>query len=356
MRTIGVMDDKLPNQALRVPQQYDQIWSAATTEARKRNLLVSVVARLRPGSSLEAARAELAALGRRLEERFPETNAGVRFTARPLHDQLVGQVRTPLLLLLGAVGLVLLIACANVAGLLLARAASRRQEIAVRAALGARRGRIIRQLVTESLVLGLGGGLLGLGVAFWATNQLLVAHPEGIPRLDTIRVDGPVLAFGFGVTILAAVLAGLLPALRAAGDTLAATLRAGGRSGLASQGGHRFRSALVVGQLALAVVVMAGAGLLLRSFVQLSSVDPGFRTDTILSFGIDLPEAAYGSKARIRSFYDRLLEHIEGHPGVLSAGAISRLPIGVGTFRSRFRVEGRGQDESWIGVLAVTPE
>ncbi|MPY90487.1 MAG: FtsX-like permease family protein [Luteitalea sp.] len=328
--------------ALWAPLGYGGYFSATTTEGRYRNSNVPALARLRPGVSLEAARAELRSLGRYLEERFPETNTGTSFTARPLHEELVGDVRTPLLLLFGAVGLVLFIASANVAGLLLARAAGRREEVAVRAALGARRGRIVRQLVTESLVLGLGGGLLGLLLAFWATERLVTMWPEELPRLEAIRVDGTVLAFAFGIAIAASVLAGLLPAFRAAGDELAVTLQSGGRSGLGSQRGQRFRGALVVGQLALAVVLLVGAGLLLESFVRLTSVDSGFRTERILSFRLSLPGAAYGSDGQVRAFYGRFLERVEQHPGVRSAAAISRLPIGqTSAFDTRLRVEGR---------------
>ncbi|MPY90486.1 MAG: FtsX-like permease family protein [Luteitalea sp.] len=362
---IGVMPpgfDFPSERDLWVPQLYERenYWSSAITEGRKNNRGLPVLARLRAGVTLEAARAELRALGRRLEERFPETNAGVRFTARPLHENLVGDVRTPLLLLLGAVGLVLFIACANVAGLLLARAAGRREEVAVRAALGARRGRIVRQLVTESLVLGLGGGVLGLMLAFWATDRLVTMWPEELPRLEAIRVDGTVLAFAFGIAIVASVLAGLLPAGRAASDGLAATLQSGGRSGLGSQRGQRFRSALVVGQLALAVVLLAGAGLLLESCVRLTSVDPGFRTERILSFRLNLPEGGYGSNEQVRRFFGQLLERVEAHPDVRSAGVISRLPIGqTGAFRSRFHIEGQtlaGEEEPSIGARVINPE
>ncbi|MGH9162003.1 MAG: FtsX-like permease family protein, partial [Vicinamibacteraceae bacterium] len=174
------------------------------------------------------------------------------------------------------------------------------------------------------------------------------------------RVDGTVLAFAFGVAIVASVLAGLIPACRAASDGLAATLQAGGRSGLGSQRGQRFGSALVVGQLALAVVLLAGAGLLLGSFIRLTSVDPGFRTERILSFRLNLPEGGYGSNEQVRRFFGQLLERVEAHPGVRSAGVISRLPIGqTGAFRSRFRIEGQtlaGEEEPSIGARVINPE
>ncbi|MGH9172956.1 MAG: ABC transporter permease [Vicinamibacterales bacterium] len=363
---IGVMPrgfDFPGGRAFWVPQPYGRnYFSATSTSGRRGTAVVRVVGRLRSGVSLEAARAELDARGRWLEERFPATNAGVSFAVMPLHDDVVGDVRTPLVMLLGAVAFVLFIATANVAGLLLARAASRREEIAVRGALGAGRGRIVRQLVTESLLLGLGGGALGLALAFWATGRIVAAQIEGLRRaglVDAIHVDGTVLAFAIGVTVVAGILAGLLPAFRAADDGLAGTLQSAGRSGLASQRGQRLRGALVVGQLALAVVLLHGAGLLLHSFVRLTSVDPGFRTDGVLSFGVELPPAAYSSNERVQAFFGELFERIRRHTGVLSVGAIHHLPIGSGgRFLSRFRVEGRtlaGEEEPAIGVRVVSP-
>ena len=321
---------------------------------------MNVVARLRAGVSLEAVRGELAMLGRRLEARFPDTNAGVRFTAIALREDLIGDDRAMLLLLLGAVGLVLIIASANVAGLLLARMASRREEIAVRSALGAGRSRIVRQLVTESLVLGVGGNLLGLVLAFWVSSAIAAAHAEGLRRLgllDSVRLDGPVLAFAFGITILASVLAGLVPALRAAEQGLAGSLHSAGRSGLGRQRGERFRSGLVVAQLALAVVLLVGAGLLLKSFLRLASVDPGMRTERILTFRIAVPSATYSSPARISDFYERLAEGLDSHPGVESAAAVFRLPVRQSTFTSRFFMDGRTarEQERAIGVQVVTP-
>jgi predicted permease len=363
---IGVMPpgfDFPGGRAFWVPQAYGRnYFSAASTAGRRGTAVVRVIGRLGSEVSLEAAQAELDARARRLEERFPETNAGVSFTAIPLHEELVGDVRTPLLMLLGAVGFVLLIAASNVAGLLLARGASRCEEIALRSALGAGRARIVRQLVTESLLLGVGGGVLGLLLAFWTTNALVAAQAEGLRQgglSDAIRLDGTVLAFAVGVTVLAGLLAGLVPAFRAAADGLAGTLQTAGRSGLASHRGQRLRSALVVGQLALAVVLLHGAGLLLHSFVRLTSVDPGFRTEQVLSFRVELPSAAYGGNERVQTFFSEFLGGIRRHTGVLSVGAIHHLPIGSGgRFLSRFRVEGRTPEgeEPAIGVRIVTPE
>ncbi|MGH9160137.1 MAG: FtsX-like permease family protein, partial [Vicinamibacteraceae bacterium] len=263
-----------------------------------------------------------------------------------------------LLLLFGAVVLVLLIACANVAGLLLARVAGRREELAVRAALGARRSRIVRQLVTESLALGAAGGALGLLLALWATQRLVTMWPEAQSHLDAIRVDATVLWFAFGV-----------PAFRATSGGLAATLQSGGRSGLAAQRGQRFRSTLVVVQLGLAVVLLVGAGLFLESFVRLTSVDSGFRTERVLSFRLDLPNAVYGgadvgarpkgSGGQVRTFYGELLKRIGHHPGVRSVGTISLLPIEyAGSFNTGFRIEGRAPpngEDLFIAVRIVSP-
>ena len=361
---VGVMPKEfdVPAQsAVWVPLQYGNYFSADTTAGRKGNEYVRVIARLRPGITLAAARAELGAFARRLEERFPETNTSLGFTAVPWHEDLVGEFRTLLLLLLGAVGLVLVIASTNVASLLLARTASRREELAVRAALGGGRGRIVRQLVTESLAVGIGGNLLGLAVAYVVSNTIVGAYYEGLRDLDlvdAIRLDVPVLAFALSITILSTVLAGLFPALRATDGHLGSTLQAGGRTGLSRHRGERFRNGLVVAQLALAVVLLVGSGLLLKSFLRLASVDPGFRTEQVLTFRVDLPGAAYRAPQRAE-FHERLMERISRQPAVLSAGAISRLPISMnGSFRSLFRAESgalAGAPEPSIGVRIVTP-
>ncbi len=359
---VGVMPrgfDFPAERELWVPLPYDGYFSATGVLGRKGNAYVTVLARLRPGVGLEEGRAELRDLAGRLQAAFPASNTGVGFTAVPLRDALVGEARKPLLLLFGAVGLVLLVAAANVVGLLLARAATREGEMAVRVALGAGRGRLVRQLLTESLLLGLAGGGLGLLLALWTTRALVALRPEGMPRVDSIRVDGPVLAFTLAVALATSVLAGLVPALRATEGGISGTLRGGGRGGLASRRGNRLRGGLVVGQMALAVVLLAGAGLLLRSFARLVAVDPGFRVERVLAFRVELPRAAYDSGDETSGFYARFLERVHGLPGVEAAGAVYRLPIAQGSFGSRFEVEGRavgaGEEEPSIGVLSVTP-
>jgi putative ABC transport system permease protein len=343
-----------------IPQSYTGYYSSSSIAGRKSNTLVGVIARLLPNVRLEAARSELRLLGRRLEERFPQTNSGVTFSAIALRDDLVGDVRSTLLLLLGAVGLVLLISSANVAGLLLARTASRREEIAVRTALGAGHGRVVRQLVTEALVLGVGGSLLGLLVSHWASRSIAAAYGDGLQRLglaEAIRLDGPILAFALVITLMASTLAGLAPAFRLGERALGESLQAGGRSRIATRHGQRLRSGLVVAQLALAMVLLVGAGLLIKSFLRLTAVDPGIHTERILTFRLALPAGAYGS-TRIVQFYDRLLERLEHRPGIESAAAVFRLPVRQSTFGSRFRLErdiDTEQVERSIGVQVVTP-
>jgi predicted permease len=258
-------------------------------------------------------------------------------TARPLHEAINGSVRTALLVLMGAVTFVLLITCTNLANLLLARAAGRESEMAVRSALGAARHRLVRQLLTESTVLGLAGGIAGVLLAMWAVDSLIALNPEGIQRLDTVRVDPIVIAFAAGVSLLTALVFGVLPAFHVTRTSLASTLKDGSRS--VAQAGRRTRSALIVAEVALAVTLLAGAGLLIKSFVRLQSVDPGFKPEQTLTFELDLPDNTYKEDEQKARFYESLITRLESLPGVRRAGAVVILPL-RGSFNLSFTVEG----------------
>ena len=365
---VGVMAEgfQFPNvSSLWMPQEYgDNYFSAASVAGRKNNAFVTVVGRLRSGATLASAGAELEAFAQRLTRRFPDTNVGVVFVPVPLHDQLVDDVRTPLLMLLGAGSFVLLIAAANVGGLLLARGASRREEIVVREALGAGRARLVRQLVTESLLLGLGGGALGFALSMWLTRAIAAAQAEGLQRngmSDAIKVDLTVLSFAVAITVLTGIGAGLVPALRSTKTALATTLRDAGRRVAGSARAQHLRGALVVVELALAVILLHGAGLLLNSFVRLTQINPGFETTDALAFSLNVSPAESGQQSRWnRAFYRDLITSIQQQPTVRSVGAISRLPIGMpGSFSSRFAFEDRswpGPEEPAISARIVTPD
>ncbi|MFO7654332.1 MAG: ADOP family duplicated permease, partial [Candidatus Krumholzibacteriia bacterium] len=290
----------------------------------------------------------------------PQTNGILTFAARSLHETVVGEVRTPLLVLLGAVGLVLLIACANVANLLLARAAARESELAVRTALGAGRGRLVRQLLTESVVLGLLGGAVGLLLAWWGTQALLAAQPADIPRLDAVDVDGTVVAFALGISLLTGIIFGLFPAGQATRGNVAGTLKEGGRGALAGRGGQRLRAGLVVAEMALAVVLLVGAGLLIRSFAELTAVDPGFQPEQAVAFQVSLPYSVYDEAPERHEFFRRLEEEVEALPGVTVAGSASGLPFqGSGAILS-FGIEGEEPPQPGevqdIHVKLATPD
>ncbi|HEX2189801.1 MAG TPA: ABC transporter permease [Longimicrobiaceae bacterium] len=341
---VGVMPEEFgfPNKRdVWTPLEYDADFMA---DASRGSWYISGIGRLKPGVTHQQAAREIEGLGARLQKQYPETNTDLGISPVSLYEQMVGDVRLSLLVLLGAVGLVLLIACANVANLLLARAAAREGELAVRAAMGAGRGRLVRQLLAESVILGLLGGAAGLVLAVWGTSALVAMEPQGIPRLAEVGVDATVVAFTLGVALLSGVLFGLLPAVQVTRSDLAGTLREGGRGSLAGRGSARTRNALVVAEMALAVVLLAGAGLLIRSFAVLQGVDPGFRTESALSFNVSLPQAAYDEGAR-GAFYDGLLERLEGLPGVRSAAAVSDLPMGNSATFLTFEVEGREPPE-----------
>jgi putative ABC transport system permease protein len=355
---VGVMPEGFSYPTKRdvwTPLEYDTEF----TQQSRGAWYLSIIARLKPEATVEQAAGEVAAIGRRLETEFPETNLNVKMTAVGLHSYITGDIKPKLLVLLAAVGFVLLIACANVANLLLARAAAREGEIAVRAALGAGRARLMRQLLTESVVLAIGGGLLGLLFAVLGTKLLLSLQPAGIPRLDVVRVDGAVIAFTAAIAIATGVLFGMIPAFQATRGDLVGSLKEGGKGALASRRAGRMREGLVIAEIALAVMLLAGAGLLMRSFARLQSVNPGFRTGESLTFRTALPAAAYREEAQRASFYQRAIERISALPGVTTVGAISGLPLSGTSFGFTFTIEGdpppRPGEEPAMQTRVVTP-
>jgi putative ABC transport system permease protein len=312
----------------------------------RQNHQFGVVAHLKPGVTLAQARAEMTVIARRLESAYPATNTGWGITLFPMAEMFTGRIRPVLLILLGAVGLLLLIACANLANLLLARAATREKEIAIRGALGAGRLRLIRQLLTESLVLALAGGALGLVLAAWGVRLMRSVVPDMFPMLQHMGVDLPVLAFTFGISILTGLLFGLVPAWKSSHTDLNTTLKeAAGRSE-SSGGAHRIRSFLLASEVALAVLLSVSAGLLLRSFVRVTEVNPGVRTANILTMNLSLPEVKYDTPLKRANFYKNLIEQVDSLPGVRSAGAVVFLPLRVSILSFRiwvnsFTIEGR---------------
>ncbi len=317
------------------------------------------IARIKPGVTFDKAQAEMTVIARRLAQEYPETNAGSTVRLVPLTEQIVGKIRPLLLLLLGAVGFVLLIACANVANLLLARAASRQKEIAIRGALGAGRVRVIRQLVTESVLLSLFGGILGILIADWGVKLVIALSPSNIPRLQETRVDGWVALFTVALSLVTGLLFGLAPAVYAARTNLVESLKESAGWQSAARGG-RVRSLLVISEIALALVLLIGAGLMIQSFWRLLRVDPGFNPRSVLAIDITLSQK-YSNSQRQRAFLQEALERLRTLPGVESAGAISFVPLfGKDINLAPVAVEGRPLPLSLQGVLAderaVTPD
>ena len=337
-----------------LPLKYNEVFSATTATGRRSESL-AVLGRAR-GVGAAQIDADVRAIGARLQQAFPDTNASVTFNVIELRQLVVGDVRTPLLVLMGAVAFVLLVACVNVANLLLARAAARQGELAVRAALGAGRGRLLRQLLTEAVVLGLAGGVVGLAIAYLATRALVAARPADIPRLDEIGVSATAVLFTLACSLATSVIFGVLPALQATRGGLTRGLQEGGRSGGA--GGQRIRSTLVVAEMTLAVVLLTGAGLLIRSFIEMTRVDAGFHAEEAMTFRVTMDE--YQQRQQLVNRVAEFEHRLRALPGVTAAGAATVLPLsGLGNIWN-FSVEGAPPPppdvNQEIAVASVTPD
>ncbi|MCU1280425.1 MAG: Permease, partial [bacterium] len=306
-----------------------------------------VLGRLKPGVTLEQAQTELATIQTRLASAYPQTNAGRILTAIELQRQLIGNLGPAMLLLFGAVGFVLLIACANVTNLMLARATARQREIAVRAALGASRARVVRMLLTESTLLGLIGGGLGLLLALWSRDALVALIPDEVPRMAEISIDARVLVFTAAVSIATGLLFGLVPALHATRLDLNDTLKGSGLTSSASRG--RVRGMLLIGEIALAMLLCVGAALTLRSFSRLSSVDPGFDPHDVLTASLSLSDTRYPDRDTVVAFYRELEEQLRALPGAHSAALSVVLPRGGGNNMHAFKIDDRPtvSDADW---------
>jgi putative ABC transport system permease protein len=324
-RVIGVMRNgfQFPRGVqLWLPSEFDE--RSLSPRARGAHYL-TVIARLKPGASIDQAQAEMVSISKRLEQLYPGTNTGWTSRVVALNEATVGNIRPTLLVLFGAVGFLLLIACANVANLLLARATARQREIAIRFSLGASRLRIARQLLTESILLSGIACALGLLLAEWAIRALRSLPPSTLPRAESIGLDLPVLGFAAGVAVLTALLFGFAPALQITRGAPSETLKEGGRT--ASAGRHGVRSALVVLETTLALVLLVGSGLLLKSFMRLQTVDPGFQSKNILTANISLPKSKYSTDAQTIQFFGQALERLQAVPDVKEAAVASGNPI-----------------------------
>jgi putative ABC transport system permease protein len=332
-----------------IPMSFDggdrvRIPSNATPEALKtRNVrFLKSVARLKPGVSVENARAEMEKIASNLEQQYPDKNASISVSALSINEHVTGKIKPALIILLAAVSFVLLIACANVANLLLARASARQKEIAIRIALGAGRARLIRQLLTESILLALIGGVLGLLLAFGGIKLLIAINPANIPRLSEINIDSNVLVFTLLVSVLTGLIFGLIPALQSSKPDLNETLKAEGARG--SSGSIRkqyVRSLIVISEVGLTVLLLISAGLMIKSFIALQRVNPGFNPDRVLTMQVNLPATKYTEDQQIVSFYERVLKRVETLSGVEAAGASLVIPLTDRRVSFRFTIKGR---------------
>jgi putative ABC transport system permease protein len=335
---VGVMGP-----AFSFPSKLTELWTPLALPADRANNrgshFLNVIGRLKPGVSFEQAQQQMSAIARRIEQQFPDQQAGRGIQLGVLQDVMVRNVRPALLVLLGAVGFVLLIACVNVANLLLARATARRREIGIRLALGAGRFRLIRQFLTESLLLSLLGAALGLLLAKWGVKALVAMAAQSLPRASEVGLDGRVIGFTLLLALLTGVVFGLAPALQSVKVDVQTTLKEGGSAGESRQN-NWLRSLLVVAEVAAAFVLLAGAGLMIKSFFNLQRVDAGLRPDNVLTMGISLPDAKYKEPQSTATFFRQLLERVSALPGVQAAGVINLLPLQQWGFNGDFQIEG----------------
>ena len=330
--------------AMRFPQRTTDVWLPlgpiiSTFPPRGAHPGLFAVGKLKPAVSFAQAVSDMDTIARRLATQYPDSNRDVAVAMMPYYEQVVRNIRPTLYVLMGAVAFVLLIGCANLANLMLARAERRQREIAVRSALGAERRRIIQQLLTEAVLLSAIGGALGLLLATWIVKLFVASRPVTIPRIDLVGVDGRVIAFAAALSIVTGVVFGLVPALRASSPDMLSSLKQGGRGGAAPS--RRFRSALVVVEVALALVLLVGAGLMIRSFARLMGIDPGFEADGVVTMRLTLPAAKYGDTARWIAFHDDLIHRVSAITGITAAGLNSAVPLEGGGSESPIVVEGR---------------
>ena len=320
--------------------------AAPSEEAARGHYSFFAIGRLKPGVTINQAQAEMTGIESRLEQQYPDTNTGIGVRLVPTQEQTVKEIRPALLVLLGAVAFLLLIACANIANLLLARSAVRQKEFAIRAALGASRLRVLRLLLTESVMLSLAGGALGLLFAVWGTAALMALAPDNIPRLNEVGVDARVFGFTLVVSLLTGIVFGLVPAIQASKPDLNEALKEGSRGSMGSGSGKRTRSVLVAVEVALSLVLLIGAGLMIKSFIRLQQTHLGFKTDNLLTVDLSLSESRYPEEHQQVAFFQKIIEQVGALPGIRSVAVTTGMPLSLNLSGSDFRIEGQPEPEA----------
>ena len=360
---VGVIPSKLVFPTSSDPKAQTQMWTPlAWTDAKRAvrgNHNYLVIGRLNSNATVQRAQAEMNTISARLEQAYPADDKGWGAVVVPLRDQLVGGVRPALLVLLGAVGFVLLISCANVANLVLVKTLARQKEIAIRTALGASSVRVVRQILSETMMLGLAGGIVGLFLAHYGVRLIVAFLAQSLPRATGIGVDAPVLTFTLAVSVMTGIIAGLIPALRANRANINDSLKQGVGRTDADSGGNRIRSGLVISEVALSLVLLIGAGLMLRSLWQLRSVDPGVDPHNVVTTTVTLSPTKYAKPEQQVAFFDQLLQRLRSLPGVVSAGAIDALPVSGGGSTQPVAAEGHPtvpmSEQPEVAVRVVEP-